>query len=68
MSNEGISKPDSRQSSIQLPKISKNTWTGHKNEHVSLGQLMQRMPPLDEIYKTMEYKILKFINSYFKHL
>ena len=47
--NAGISRPDFLQFTIQQPTIFKWIRTGHKNVHVSLGSLMQRMSPLEKI-------------------
>ena len=66
MSNEGISKPDFRQSTIQLLTISKDTRTGHKNVYVPLGQLMQRMSLLDKISETRQekFKTVKLFETF----
>ena len=60
MSNGGKSKLDFRQPTIQLLAFSKKTRTGHRNVHVSLGQLMRRMSLLDKIFETRQQNFKTF--------
>ena len=53
-SNKGISKRDFRKPTVQLITILIKTQTGHKNVHVSLGQLMRRISLLEKINETRQ--------------